>query len=550
MPIVEVKIANNVLILPCNTSDNVGTIAAAAFREYEASFQPPPSRITVIRDAKQRILSTSVNIFEAGLETYLEVVLEQSTPSDIVKESELLASYEKWQLHFVRQCFTVIQASADLDSLSTPSPDILQLLSELKYAQSEAVVSIVLNCFQLLLRNFRSTAAHTTISKELMTIFLSTPVPSIAVHCLQLMKHTKQAHPSDLLQDVLAKISYFGSSVSTSPTPQASLLQAFEEYKFQYEASKPAISVPASISPPSLAAPSAASSGMSLSRIVELLKSNDNRCRKFALEKLSPTESSDYISTLPATISPGATRDLMEALCICLKQSLTTPTTVKPRKDEPVAACICSIALQSETSDIVSVTACLQLIQRLLSAFPHTSSTVQGRAKLLYTLLHASDVNIATSCATILQHCVTEYSWADLDIDIDSQSLYYLLQRSSVIKFFVLHYVKYLVQVNSDALETLLCSDNYAILQSLWKMLSASSDISEVSLAIFATISVHNYVRSFIFKFGGIDKVVILYYDSSSSIMFHSCCKFSLMPCLNTQQAAILRAVLVGFSIL
>lgn len=353
--IIEVKILNNTLLLPCNSNITVTELGNLALLEYERAYNTTtPLTIQYIKDSKNRILSGSIKLIELNLEKVIEIVLNDEINCDSTFRSftDLYQHYEKVQLSIANQIYQYLNIlKNDINNtFDSPSKELLQLLDNLKYTSIESIQDVVINCHKYMETYCNNPLIIKFIIDELQYIFKSSDFPNIAIKALLCLRNSRVSNihhinipkliedgavvmkKFPLHKDEIMKIfndSFFHLNETSSPTTnQAPTNQALivvesdavsergnvkEEvinnsmlpstksskkanYSFaEEENTKNDFSILPSPAP---------ATGMSRNRIEELLQSEDTQCRKFALEKLCRPR-----TAAPSSLnSPGADR--------------------------------------------------------------------------------------------------------------------------------------------------------------------------------------------------------------------------------------------------
>lgn len=501
----EVKFLDQILLLTCETATTISELGNLALLEYEQAYvNDTPKTIKYIKDSRGRILSGTIQLIALNLEKCVEVVLNEENSSDsrALDPKSVKNMYCRWQLYTSHQMEMYFQG---LSPGGSPSTESLQLLDDLKHTQSADVQSSVLKSYEIGLAKVRNGFVIQAVADGIQHIFRSTNSSDIALASLHLLQ-TCQSKPecsldsAALIQDIRSAIKRFpkqeGDIVALCesvgvPPAQATLVSPPSPSLHTgtpSTISRPALGVaPCSLGRQGGAAVGANDTtirpssigGMSLDRVVELLNSDDVRCRSFALDKIDKrSEFADggnelrdeesgvsFIQSLVDTCkdnSPNSSHSstrlngpiiLLRALFACLKASLQPPDKPPSRKDvsrvTPMAYLVAESTLRSESTQLAAAMASLRCIYKLIVLLHErgligdtaggdrrvkSGDTLEDilseRWRLLLTLAHAHyrrDAELCEKASDILLLLVSTAGWNKYRIKLDRESVVYFL---------------------------------------------------------------------------------------------------------------------------
>ena len=582
--IVEVKFLEQTLLLTCETTTTISQLGNLALLEYEQAYlDDTPKTIRHVKDAKGRILSGSIQLVALNLDKYVEVVLNEEDSTRALDPSAVKAMYHRWQSYTARQMEMYFQ---NLASGATPSAESLQVLDDLKISTAHQVQSLVLHSYEQILKKSRNSIITQPVTDSIHAILRSTDSFDIASSALQLLR-LAQTLPCCSLNSPQLMLDLHGA-MRRFPSRAGDIVAMCESMSLSVPHTSPPTHAPhphtaspptnpiASENSPRLGVtddidgtgrPGSSSSGgggMSLERILELLDSEDTRCRAFALEKITRSEemkaeSSDKStpSFLRIVVAESASNtgrksgalNLLRSLFSCLKKSLQPPDKPPSRSaatpSAPMAYLIADSTLRSQGTQMSAVLSCLRLLYMLVillheggEATDSLEEILGERWRLLLTLAHAHERRDSELChksSDILLLLVSSAGWNKYRIKLDRDSVVYFLDsegpipRTYLAIEFLLHCMsgtsptqghggalrEVMEQTGGspweqdDAIESLLCHDNFLLLRALWRWSVGNyrPDITMKAMEVLSLAAGSASIKRFLVKFDAVDKV-------------------------------------------
>jgi hypothetical protein len=507
--IVEVNFLDQTLLLTCETTTTISELGNLALLEYEQAYvNDTPKTIKYIKDSKGRILSGTIQLIALNLEKCVDVVLNEESSSDAraLDPKSIKSMYARWQLYTSRQMEMYFQS---LSAGGSPSTESLQLLDDLKHTKSGEVQNSVLKSYELALTKVRNNFVVQAVAEGIQQIFRSTESADIALASLRLLQ-VCQAKPEcsldsvALIQDVRSAIKRFPQregdiislceSVGVPPThatlfsppiaspgagpvdlSRSALTTDAAAASLGRSMGATALAGAGPMAPAETTGRPSSSGGMSLDRVVELLSSEDPRCRSFALDKIDKRGEfgggdtvggggDSFIQSVVTACEDSTSRNspprmngaitLLRALFTCLKASLQPPEKPPSRKEAsrctPLAYLVADSTLRSEGTQLSAAMGSLRCIYKLIVLLHERGyvgdsagadsrgrsgdtleSILSERWRLLLTLAHAHDRRDAELCekaSDILLLLVSTAGWSKYRIKLDRESVLYFLE--------------------------------------------------------------------------------------------------------------------------
>ena len=231
MVLLEVKIRDLTLVLPCDDSSTVASVTTAALHEYHSfKFTTTPLKVQYTRDSRSRILSGTLRIVEHDVDQNLEVVVENYAASDAMLPADAEQLYREWQAWTALQLKEHIQKLSFQDIPTPPEEAALQLLREISLSPSEEVQQRCVKAFQLLLTKFPQRGLVVESADNICALFERTKYVSVAVSALEAFRGLSplQLRVFDGARYVRAMFNVQRALLRFSPQDRGALFRAFE----------------------------------------------------------------------------------------------------------------------------------------------------------------------------------------------------------------------------------------------------------------------------------------------------------------------------------
>lgn len=354
--IVEVKILNDTLLIPCAPDITIAQLIALSVAEYEQTYMSKqPLSVQCVKDSKGRILSGSIKLIAMDLEKYVEIVLSDNSDCDIKVRTfgEVISNYSRMQHSAANQILKYVRTLITTEHMESPCKEASILLENLKHSYDENVQKIVVDIHKEILLNSRKILNVKFSIDELIIIIKNTIYPSIVIQSLCTIKAEKNGHKFVDFNQLTIDVSSIAKKFHQF---QEEILKAFDSIDMGNQIPLSANeSLVNQKNPENFLSPTdktklrvedtntlTTNNGMSRSRIEDLLQSDDIQCRAFALEKISRSKTAPLtlLSLLPsqgaARVSFGSLYELVScpsdhislihALLVCTTKSLKPPS--------------------------------------------------------------------------------------------------------------------------------------------------------------------------------------------------------------------------------
>ena len=525
------------------------------------------------QDSKGRILSGTIKLGSLKSHELFEIIVydESFVQSKVLEPPTLKMMHDKWAMFTVYQMEQYLNSATNSDPpVSFESRELFGLLDELKHSKSEGVQGSVVKCLELMLNNSRNVVLIKYIADELQALFELTNHEAIAIsvlkHIQKLYKISKSCVKVDeLMENVYTKIKSLGCNneeflkycdYDIDNKKQDEKLQvkgcnSSEENERRYNLSsemeeasnmQTAVEYIDTFSSPS--------GRMGLSRVIELLHSDDMNCRNFALDKLIRSTSSygldrngrdDIISEIRGPDEPP---ELLRALFACLKKSLKPPSEILAKAGtkvrQPLSFLIADKALHSPNSNFKDIFSCIKCIHWIVKKWSYDScyDVLSMKWRILLTLTHASDrqdedLEIAERCGELLILLTNRDGWIKYNIALERDSITYFLgsEHPLMRTILALSYVKCNFNFENeydrsssanDEGSVIICSNDFANLRSIWRWCvgNYSQNVCIPALEVLSSALVLSEVKSHMIKYDPLDKVSSCLIINLQNLMF------------------------------
>jgi hypothetical protein len=490
--------------------------------------------------------------------------------------------HDKWSMFTVYQMEQYLNSVTNSESPVTfDSRELFSLLDEVKHSKSEGVQGHVVTCLALMLNTSRNMVLVKYIADELQSLFKLTTHEAIALDVLkQIQKLYKLSKTcikvEELMDNVYSKIKTFGCNNEEFLKYCDYDVEEKNEEKFEETKSKSGhddeeassrspprgvtLKLPRGTTLPSSPLPSGR---MGISRVIELLQSEDSNCRSFALEKLSKCtaqqqleveEEEDEDGDDSMSLSNRRSRqqdaqhtsketlrtdihgceeadDLLRALFTCLKKSIKPPgeilakTATKVR--QPLAFLIADKALHSSDSCFSAIFLCIKCIHWIVKEWTHDSciGIISEKWRILLTLAHASDrqdddLEIAEKCGELLILLTNMHGWKKYNIRLEKDSITYFLGSEHPLMRTILALSFVRGNFNFEALknqprahqDSEVITNDFANLRSIWRWSigNYSQNVCIQALEVLSSALVLSEVKSHLTKYNPLEKVLLI----------------------------------------
>ena len=534
-------------------------------------------------------MSGSIKLGGLQNQDLFEIIVydESYVQSKVLEPLTLKMMHEKWAMFTVYQMEQYLNSVTNTESsVSFDSRELFSLLDELKHSKSEGVQGHVVRCLELILNSSRNTVLIKYVADELQSLFKVTTHEAIALDVLKqiqkLFKMSKSCiNVEELMENVYSKIKTFGCNneeflkyceYNVEEFPVHTVEKSEEKLEVNHKkcdeksASKRGYKNQSleeeekqeNMSPPH-------TSRMGLSRVMELLRSEDSSCRSFALEKLikcaatqhhgspsrtnSRAEKDDILAELRG---PDDTEDLVRALFACLKKSIKPPgeilTKAASKIRQPLAFLIADKALHASDSNFTAIFLCIKCIHWIVKAWAHDSCIhiLSEKWRILLTLAHATDrqdedLDISEKCGELLILLTNMHGWKKYNIKLDKDSVTFFLgsEHPLMRTILALSYIRgnfnfETIKNNSSGngvseITSIICSNDFANLRSIWRWSigNYSQNVCIQALEVLSSALVLSEVKAHLMKYDPLEKV--RYNPMKSYLVFFSLYKYLIL---------------------